>query len=79
MDRGYLQICHMQVEDRLPKDGPLKQNNKTSLEPFETLPGPKNQWIHNPLFFTYLFFILKQNNLNVQVSKEWIQVPHRNG
>ena len=43
MDRGYLQICHMQVEDRLPKDGPLKQNNKTSLEPFETLPGPKNQ------------------------------------
>ena len=43
MDRGYLQICHIQVEDRLPKDGPLKQNNKTSLQPFETLPGPKTQ------------------------------------
>ena len=31
MDRGYLQIWHIQDEDHRPKDEPLRRDNKTSL------------------------------------------------
>ena len=40
MDRGYLQIWHIQDEDHRQKDEHLRLNNKTSLQPFETHPDP---------------------------------------
>ena len=58
-DRGYLQICHIQVEDRLPKDGPLSQNSKLPFNHLRPFPAQKiNEYITPyflPIFFFYYF------------------------
>ena len=57
MDRGYLQICHIQVEDHRPKDGPLrlKKQNFPSTIWDPSRPKKINEYI-TPYFLPIFFF-----------------------